>query len=114
MRYITFSVHFSRMGKRCITFATAYLPQNKDKKIALSFKICKVRKRKAEMHGTCSNRALSILKMTFQPEFYGKMMNSNYSRASVARTLMARLPLAVSNSFWSPLEKFHRCRFRIT
>ena len=28
-----------------------------------------------------------------------------YSRTSVARTLMARLPTAVSNSFLSPLEK---------
>ena len=42
-----------------------------------------------------------------------KSLNYIYSKTSVARTLMARLSRPFANSFLSPLEKSHNCRFGI-
>ena len=38
---------------------------------------------------------------------------ANYSRTSIARTLMARLPRLVRTRSWVPWNKSHSCRFGI-
>ena len=56
--------------------------------------------------------SLSVHPVTMQTNLH-ICTKCHYSRTSMARTLMARLPRLVRTRSWVPWNKFHSCRFRI-